>query len=144
MSTRPLGSVDEDSDHWCLSAGVSENLDGTGFALIFQRSLREPDEQDVALGMDSYCLVTAQQGTDYGCVTEVVRKDILLRVVVTPEATEPLGLDGTEFEATLELDRDVIEQLRDGLRRVLNYGRLSAALRHSRSDRQEPASRNRA
>jgi hypothetical protein len=121
-----VAGVDEDSDHACLSAGVSENLDGTGFALIFQCSLREPDEQDVALGMDSYCVVTAEQGTDYGCVTEVILKDNLLRVVVTPEATEPLGLDDTEIEATLDLDGDVIEQLRDGLRRILNYGRLSA------------------
>lgn len=118
--------TDEEPDYECLSAGVSENHDGSGFVLIFQCSLHEPDEQDVALGMDTYCLVTADQGTDYGSVTEVVLRDDVLRVVVTTEARQPLGLDDTEIEATLDVDQEAVELLREGLRRILNYGRSSA------------------
>ena len=118
--------VDEEPDYEYLSAGVSENADGTGFVLIFQCGLDEPDEQDVALGMDSYCVITADEGTAYGCVTEVVLAGDLLRVVIRPEAQEPLGLADTEIEVTLDVDQESFDRLRDGLRLVLNYGRPSA------------------
>ena len=118
--------VDEEPDYEYFSAGVSENSDGTGFVLLFLCGLDEPDEQDVALGMDSYCVVTADEGTAYGCVTEVALTDDLLRVVVRPDALELLGLDDTEIEATLDVDEDSIDRLRDGLRLVLNYGRPEA------------------
>lgn len=118
--------AEEAPDYGCLSAGVAEHEDGSGFVLIFQCGLLEPDEQDRALGMDSYCLVTADDGTDYGGVTEVVLADNLLRVVVTEQALEPLGLDDPEIEATLDVDPDAVDRLRDGLRRILNYGRSDA------------------
>ena len=118
--------VDEEPDYEYLSAGVSENADGSGFVLIFQCGLDEPDEQDVALGMDSYCLITADEGTDYGSVTEVVLADNVLRVVVREEALGPLGLDDAEIEATLDVDQESVDRLRDGLRLVLNYGRPDA------------------
>lgn len=118
--------VDEEPDYEYLSAGVSENVDGSGFVLIFQCGLDEPDEQDVALGMDSYCLITADEGTAYGCVTEVVLTSSLLRVVVRPDALESLELDDTEIEATLDVDQESLDRLSDGLRLVLNYGRPSA------------------
>lgn len=118
--------VDEEPDYEYFSAGVSENSDGTGFVLLFLCGLDEPDEQDVALGMDSYCVVTADEGTAYGCVTEVVLADNVLRMVVRPEALEPLGLDDPEIEAVLDVDQESVDRLRDGLRLVLNYGRSSA------------------
>ncbi len=119
-------AVDEEPDYEYLSAGISENADGTGFVLIFQCGLDEPDAQDIALGMDSYCVITADEGTDYGCLTEVALADKVLRVVVRPEALHHLGLDDTEIEATLDVDDESIDRLRDGLRLVLNYGRGSA------------------
>jgi hypothetical protein len=121
-----IAVTDENPAGGYRSAGVAENADGSGFALIFQSSLHQPDPQDVALGMDTYCLVTADQETAYGTVVEAVLADGVLRVVVSPDAQEPLGLDDTVIEATLDVDHDAVEQLRDGLRRILNYGRLDA------------------
>ncbi|GIH94227.1 hypothetical protein ACFFMN_06185 [Planobispora siamensis] len=37
----------------------------------FRCALDEPDEQDVALGWDTHCAVTADQGTAHGAVNEV-------------------------------------------------------------------------
>ncbi len=62
--------MNEDSVSEVLSAGVSEGEDGSGMALVFVCSLREPDEQDIASGMDTYCLVTADQAAAYGVVAE--------------------------------------------------------------------------
>ena len=49
--------TDEDSAGGYLSAGVAEYADGSGFALIFQCSLNEPDHQDVVLGLDRKSVV---------------------------------------------------------------------------------------
>lgn len=40
-------------------------------ALVFQCSLREPDAQDIAAGMDTCCLVLADQAAAYRVVAEV-------------------------------------------------------------------------
>ncbi|WP_412516454.1 hypothetical protein K8Z49_37735 [Actinomadura madurae] len=43
--------------------------------------LDEPDEQDVRTGMDSYCVVTADQGTAHGAATVGVGHGTTHRVV---------------------------------------------------------------
>lgn len=118
--------MDAVSEDGCVSASVAEHRDGSGFVLIFQCGLDEPDEQDVALGMDSYCLITADQGTDYGGVVEVVLRERVLRVVIAPDAVAALGLDDTEIEATLDVGDAAIDQFRTGLSRILRYGRPGA------------------
>jgi hypothetical protein len=45
-------------DEYCMVAAVAERDDGTGRALMFQAGHEPPDEQDVRLGMDTYCVVT--------------------------------------------------------------------------------------
>ena len=95
-------------------------------SLTFMCSLYEPDEQDVALGMDSYCLVTPDQGTAYGGVSEVTLQDGMLRVVVAEDDLEALNLDEAEIEASLAVDNQSMDQLRRGLRRILLYGRPDA------------------
>lgn len=112
-------------DDETFAAGVAEQENGGGHELTFMCCLHEPDEQDIALGMDSYCLVTADQGTVYGGVKEVRLKDRVLRVVVDSSNLEALGLDDAEIEVTLDVDDERIEQLREGLLRVLAYGRPS-------------------
>ncbi|MFD5623789.1 hypothetical protein [Streptomyces yangpuensis] len=54
--------------------------------LLFQRGEDEPDEQEVALGFDTHCLVTADQGTAYGCVREVSLTGNVLRVSLDPSS----------------------------------------------------------
>jgi hypothetical protein len=49
-----------DLDYDCfIEAGVAETEHGEGFVMLFQCSADEPDEQDVSLGFDTHCLVTA-------------------------------------------------------------------------------------
>lgn len=73
-------------DEYCLVAGVAERDDGTGRALMFQAAHEPPDEQEVRLGMDTYCLVTENQATAYGCVRELAIDGERMHVVVSQEA----------------------------------------------------------
>jgi immunity protein 10 of polymorphic toxin system len=123
MFTAYVAGVD-DGD--CLVAGVAERDDGTGRALIFQASLEEPDEQDVDLGMDTYCLVTEQQGTAYGCVQELTIDGDRLRMLLREDALADLGLPDSAVEVRLAVDTAAIDQLGEALRQILSYGRESA------------------
>ena len=116
----------EDHDGGYRWAGVSEHPDGDGQALIFQCGLDEPDEQDVELGMDTYCLTTSAGGAAYGCVTEAVLDGRRLRVVVASDACEPLGWQGPEIVVDIEVEDQRIEVFRGALRAVLGYGRVDA------------------
>jgi hypothetical protein len=119
--TAGIAAADDDGESLCV--GVAEHDNGSGMFLTFMCMLSEPDEQDVMLGMDTYCLVTPDQGTAYGGVKEVAISNGVLRVVVADDDLEALGLDHAEIEATLAVDEKSIEQLRQSLRRVLTYGR---------------------
>ncbi|WP_325063657.1 Imm10 family immunity protein [Streptomyces marianii] len=86
----------------------------------------EPDDQEVALGMDTHCLVTAGQGTAYGCVRGAVLTGNVLHVSLDPDALEDLRLDDSEIEAVIEASTEDIVQFREVLAQVLNYGRADA------------------
>jgi hypothetical protein len=118
--------VDEDPELGCLTAGVAEDDEGNGMVLLFMCGLLEPDEQDVELGEDTHCLVTADQATAYGVVEQVVLRAKVLRVRVAAGSLEELGLDDQEIEAFLDVDDDTVDELRAGLRRVMAYGRPDA------------------
>lgn len=124
--TAQVVGADEYPEEECLSAGVSETQDGDGMVLIFQCCTYEPDDQDIALGMDTHCVVTADQGTAYGAVREIAIHGKVLSVVFDPDDLEALGLADSEVEVTLDVDEASVEQLRQGLRRILSYGRTDA------------------
>ena len=110
----------------CLVAGVAERGDGTGRALIFQAAHESPDEQEVKLGMDTYCLVTENHGTAYGCVRELTIDGDRMHVVVGLDALNDLGLDDSEIQVQLAVQPEAIDVLRDYLGRILTYGRSDA------------------
>lgn len=107
-------------------AGVAESADGTGFFLMFMCDFEEPDEQEVASGMDTHCLVTPDQGTAYGCVREVELTDSLLRVTLDPGALDDLGLTDPVIEARLRAPAAQLARLRAVLPRILAFGRPAA------------------
>ncbi len=109
-----------------MSAGVREAEAGDGMMLTFQCCTYEPDDQDIALGWDTYCVVTADQGTAYGAVQELTLRGNVLRVVFDVDALEALGLPEPEMEAVLDVDEQSLGQLRQGLRHILAYGRADA------------------
>ncbi|WP_055480610.1 Imm10 family immunity protein [Sphaerimonospora mesophila] len=125
FTARAVGG-EEDFDEDYRQAGVAEFEDGSGFILLFMSGIEEAEEQDADLAMDTHCLVTADQGTAYGCVREVAVLDGTLRVVLAPAALEDLGLDDPVIEAVLDVPEADVNRMRDVLRRILAYGRADA------------------
>ncbi|MFE3430446.1 hypothetical protein [Streptomyces sp. NPDC059171] len=115
-----------DPDGYFTEAALAEGEDGSGFILMFMAGEEEPDVQEVALGMDTHCLVTAGQGTAYGCVREAVLTGNVLRVSLDPEALEDLRLTDSEIEAVIEAPDEDIVLFREVLAQVLGYGRADA------------------
>ncbi|MFE6227983.1 MULTISPECIES: Imm10 family immunity protein [unclassified Streptomyces] len=108
------------------TAGVAESADEESFALDFQGGAEEPDEQDVRLGMDSYCVITPDQNAAYGCVRTVELERGLLRVTFDPASLEDLGLNDPVLEAVLHAPAEDVARMREALKRILAYGRPGA------------------
>lgn len=108
------------------TAGIIESEDEESFALEFTCGVEEPDEQDVRLGMDSYCVVTPDQNAAHGCVRTVELEGNLLRVTFDPAALDDLELDDPVVEAVLNAPAEDIARMRDALIHVLAYGRPAA------------------
>lgn len=119
-----VAAVERDND--VMQAGVAEDEAGDGFFLLFMSNIGEPSRQNVALGLDSHCLVTQGQGTAYGCVRGVTLSNGLLTVSLDPASLDDLGLEDTKIEAELDVLDEDIERMRDVLVQVLAFGREEA------------------
>ncbi|MGK5631846.1 Imm10 family immunity protein [Streptomyces sp. URMC 123] len=115
-----------DPEGYFTEAALAEREDGSGFILMFMAGEDDPDDQEIALGMDTHCLVTAGQGTAYGCVREAVLRGNVLHVSLNPDALDDLRLDDSEIEAVIEAPAEDLAQFREVLAHVLNYGRADA------------------
>ncbi|MFC9618188.1 Imm10 family immunity protein [Streptomyces sp. NPDC056721] len=115
-----------DPDGYFTEAALAEGEDGSGFILMFMAGEEDPDDQEVALGMDTHCLVTAGQGTAYGCVREADLSGNVLRISLNPEALEDLRLSDSEIEVVIEAPAEDVVLFRQVLARVLAYGRANA------------------
>ncbi|MEU6949516.1 Imm10 family immunity protein [Streptomyces sp. NPDC046316] len=124
--TARVATTEIDPDGYFTEAALAEGEDGSGFIMMFMAGEEEPDDQEVALGMDTHCLVTADQGTAYGCVREAVLEGDVLRISLDPEALESLRLDDAEIEAVLEAPAEDVARFREILAQVLAYGRADA------------------
>ncbi|MFD9442447.1 Imm10 family immunity protein [Streptomyces sp. NPDC060006] len=109
-----------------MRAGVAEDDGGEGFFLLLMSSIGESSRQNVSLGLDTYCLVTQDQGTAYGCVREVALSDNLLTVSLDPASLDDLALEYAQIEALLDASEEDIERLREVLVQVLAFGREDA------------------
>ncbi|MEU3693860.1 Imm10 family immunity protein [Streptomyces narbonensis] len=124
--TAHAAKTEIDPDGYFAEAALAEGEDGSGFIMMFMAGEEEPDDQEVALGMDTHCLVTAGQGTAYGCVREAVLTGNVLRIALDPEALADLRLTDPEIEAVIEAPAEDIRQFREVLAQVLGYGRADA------------------
>jgi len=118
--------LDDEGEDDCVIAGLAESDDPDAFTLLFMCDFEQPDPRSVALGLDTNCLVTRDQGTAYGCVREVIPSGDVLRVALDPAALDNLGLDHPVIEAVLQAPSDDVDRMRTVLRRVLSYGRPEA------------------
>ncbi|MFF0400074.1 hypothetical protein ACFYSJ_30610 [Streptomyces sp. NPDC005248] len=124
--TARVATTEIDPDGYFTEAALAESEDGSGFILMFMAGEDDPDDQEIALGMDTHCLVTAGQGTAYGCVREAVLTGNVLRVSLRSEALEDLRLSDGEIEAVIEAPAEDVALFREVLTRVLAYGRADA------------------
>ncbi|MDN3297245.1 Imm10 family immunity protein [Streptomyces ficellus] len=124
--TARAAKTEIDPDGYFTEAALAEGEDGSGFIMMFMAGEEEPDDQEVALGMDTHCLVTAGQGTAYGCVREAVLTGNVLRIALDPEALADLRLTDPEIETVIEAPAEDIRQFREVLAQVLGYGRADA------------------
>jgi hypothetical protein len=110
---------DRDDDNQCLTAGFAELPDGSGLALLFQVSTYEPDEQDLQLGWDTYCITKGDQsGTCYGGLLHADLVGTELSLLFSPDTASQLGLE-TKVKVRLDVDERSIREFRDGFRQVV-------------------------
>ncbi|MEU3739913.1 MULTISPECIES: Imm10 family immunity protein [unclassified Streptomyces] len=124
--TARAATTEIDPDGYFKEAALAEEADGSGFILMFMAGEEEPDDQEVALGMDTHCLVTAGQGTAYGCVRAVTLTGNILRISLNPQALEALRLNDSDIEAVIEAPPADLSAFREVLAQVLAYGRADA------------------
>ncbi|MFJ3213522.1 Imm10 family immunity protein [Streptomyces flaveolus] len=113
-------------DIYSLAAGVAESDDEESFAIEFQCSFEEPDAQSIRNGSDSYCVVTPDQCTAYGCIRTAELEGDILRVTFDPDSLEALFLDDPVVEAVLHAPAAEVAHMREALTRILAYGRSDA------------------
>jgi hypothetical protein len=115
---------DDDSDVYVV--GVRESTALESWSLSFMECYDADDEQEIALGMDTYCLVVDPgQATHYGGVRECELTGTELRLVLTEGAAAALGIP-TNTRFVMDLPPHQRELLGRGLRRVLTSGRADA------------------
>lgn len=110
---------DRDDVNECLTAGFAELPDGSCLALLFQVSTHEPDDQDLHLGWDTYCITTGDQsGTCYGGLLHEHFAGTELTLLFTPKAASELRLE-TEVRVRFDVDESSLQEFKDGFRRVV-------------------------
>jgi hypothetical protein len=105
-------SVGEVEDINTFLIVLADQADSPRHYLELQRSL-EHDEQDAALGMDTYCVVTDTGATHYGGIVSCVLTDDSLVLAFSEEAENALGLKG--YRIILALSASDRALLRSGL-----------------------------
>ena len=86
-----------------------------------QRMLDEPDQQQIDLELDSYCIVSESQGVDYGGLEEVTLLPDRLILRFRADSVDELELPSRVITLGIEPGIDAAE-LRTGLKKVLTYG----------------------
>lgn len=92
---------------------LAEHPDGGGPHVMFQSG--PADEQDVALGMDTYCICTDNGACHYGGVASWHIAPGQLEIVLDEEAKQVLDCDG--FRIRIPADDEA--NIRAGLVRIL-------------------------
>ncbi|MDX6285617.1 MAG: hypothetical protein QOG53_1102 [Frankiales bacterium] len=115
-----LIGIDESHDTNTFNLGIAESIDQPESFIAFMCPLDgQYDEQDVQLGMDTYCIVTGEQvGTYYGGVLAWRIETGLLHLALTEEASNELRLP-RQSTFSLEVGKDDIALLNTALERVL-------------------------
>jgi hypothetical protein len=110
----------DDSDIFVI--GIRENVTARAWSLVLMESEMDSEEQDIDLGMNTYCLVVEpEHATVYGGVLDCELQATSLRLRLTAAAADELGMPA-DATFPLALGREQLAVLRRGLRRVLTSG----------------------
>ncbi|MGW4400239.1 Imm10 family immunity protein [Amycolatopsis nivea] len=121
MRTARSAVVHWDEEAGILTVGLGEEADGSGRSLLIQRQFGEFSQQDVALGQDTYCLMTEDGATCYGGITGFVLDGSAVKVTLSEEAASILGLS-VQQSIDLEIDAGDRERLEHAMVQVLAGG----------------------
>ena len=103
-------------DLGCFVIVLAEQPDGSGARLEIQRATSF-DEQDRALGQDTYCLCDEGGSTHYGGVVSWRIAINMLEINLNSAAATALGAEGYTIE--LEISPEDYAKLKDGLQQAL-------------------------
>ncbi len=112
-------AVEELIDVDTFVVGLAEAEVGDGASLLISIALLPYDEQDRALGQDTYCISTEGGATVYGGLTRCVLHNNALLLGLTPDAATTLGLP-TQTRFPLTIDHATVARLRAGLQRIFS------------------------
>lgn len=117
FEVRRAGFLKDDDLHF-ESLVLAEGEDGSGARLEISRSLSY-DDQDKAIGQDTYSLSDETGATHYGGVTAWIIDDSSLQIVLDPGASQALDAAGG-YELRLILSPTEESTTRTALDEVLN------------------------
>lgn len=112
--------VEENQDAFIV--GLAEDETGDGACLVFQSALRPPDEQDVAAGMDSFCMLGEDDAIEYAGVVSATLADGALTLVLTEEAAEEFEIENDMRTIEIGVPATDVPRLAAGLHRIFTYG----------------------
>jgi hypothetical protein len=104
-------------DDSLTGAALAENVDSSGWNLIFQRA-RQFDEQDRAQGIDTYCLSNEAGVTSYGGISDWSIAGAELVMTLDDKVCGDLGL-ANEMRVALAVPPVTIEELGSVLTEIL-------------------------
>ena len=121
-----LEDAGEDDDEVYVIGLRQSADDSESWSLMFMECYDSEDEQEIAQGMDTYCLVVDPgQATAYGGVLECELTSNRLRLLLSDETAQSLRIP-TQLDFALALQEDQLAMVRRGLGRVLTSGRPDA------------------
>jgi hypothetical protein len=105
---------------------MAEEPDGSGNRLELQRAL-EFDDQDLALGQDTYCTYLHDGACEYGGIRKCVLNLNELLLEFSPETALTLGLD-QQVVFWLDVDLASLDEVREGIVRIFQGDREAPVL----------------
>ncbi len=109
-------AVEELPDLDTFGVFLAEHADGSGRSLDITRALAF-DEQDRALGMDTYCLCSDAGPTHYGGIVRYDLSSAWLSIVLDAAAAAALG--AREYRLLLAVDPALFPEILSGFQRVM-------------------------
>lgn len=105
-------------DDEILAIVFADDADDPSVYVELQRSFEEPDDEDRALGMDTYCLSTASGATTYGGIDTFIIRDGQCMIDLSAAAADEIGI--RQYHIDLSLAAHDIPIIYDHIRQLFH------------------------